>query len=129
MGLDMYAWKVPASVVPPAMMTDVALTKDMGVTELCYWRKHHDLHGFMHRLYEEKGGLSPQFNCNTVRLVEADLDRLENTIRQRMLPETVGFFFGDNPPNDDSDKYDLEFIQSARDAIRNGYAVFYDSWW
>jgi hypothetical protein len=24
---------------------------------------------------------------------------------------------------------DLKFIQKARDAIADGYAVYYDSWW
>jgi hypothetical protein len=45
------------------------------------------------------------------------------------LPKTTGFFFGDNPPDEESVKKDLEFIQKARDAIKAGKAVFYDSWW
>jgi hypothetical protein len=46
-----------------------------------------------------------------------------------MLPQTTGFFFGDNPPDNESLSNDLKFIQAARDAIAAGDAVYYDSWW
>jgi hypothetical protein len=45
-----------------------------------------------------------------------------------MLPETSGFFFGD----DSSEHYreeDLTFIKNARTSLANGEEVFYDSWW
>jgi len=45
------------------------------------------------------------------------------------LPETQGFFFGTNPPDLESLAEDLKFIQKARDAINEGDAVYYDSWW
>jgi hypothetical protein len=64
-----------------------------------------------------------------VRLNEVDLLALELDIKSRKLPDTTGFFFGDNPPDEDSDQQDLKFIVQCRDAIAEGNAVYYDSWW
>jgi hypothetical protein len=107
-------------------------------TEIAYWRKHPNLQGWMENLWESKGrpnandesdsmGLS-EFNCVPVELSYEDLDSLEKDIQNSNMPQTAGFFFGD-----DSDDYykekDLEFIRSARFALDNGNKVYYDSWW
>lgn len=131
MGLDMYAWSIdPAHLSEQDVVrqVDVSLPRDE-VTELYYWRKHHDLHGWMERLYRAKGGAAESFNCVTVRLTYADLTRLSLDIKQWALPPTTGFFFGSNPPDDESNKQDLEFIAKAKVEIEQGKAVFYDSWW
>lgn len=126
MGLDMYAWAVkPENVVSDEQFISA---DDNRPTEFFYWRKHHDLHGWMGRLYAERGG-EKEFNCVPVRLFEEDLDALELAVKSRMLPETTGFFFGNNPPDDDSLEDDLDFIKKARHHIAEGYAVYYDSWW
>ena len=96
--------------------------------EFFYWRKHHDLHGYMEKLYHEKGGLDV-FNGRTVRLTIHDLTCLRETIRKRELPRTTGFFFGNNPPNDESDKKDYEFIDKAMQAIEEGDSIYYCSSW
>lgn len=135
MGLDMFAHAVKESVLSSAVKdleTDVVLDDVLGESnreEIHYWRKHHDLHGWMHNLYIEKGGKDEQFNCNTLRLTLEDLDVLENDIRSHNLPETTGFFFGNNPPDEEAILGDLEFIDKARNYINDGYAVFYSSWW
>lgn len=132
MGLDMYAFAVKESLLPEDVRSaevDVKLGDDIKAEEIAYWRKHHDLHGWMQELYNRKGGSSPDFNCNTVRLSLDDLDDLEKTVRGHMLPETTGFFFGSNPPDEESMLNDLKFIEEARERINDGYAVFYDSWW
>ena len=121
MGLDMYAlsatWK-------PEKPVDFAI----GATcQLHYWRKHPDLHGWMERLYREKGGNDAVFNCVPVRLVEADLDRLEADVRADALPLTGGFFFGASDGSEMAD--DLAFIAEARAAMAAGRTVFYISWW
>jgi len=95
--------------------------------ELAYWRKHPSLQGFMKDLYYEKGG-EGEFNCVDVELTLEDLDALEQTLDEEALPETAGFFFG----TDSSDYYaeaDREFIVQARAAIKQGYKIFYSSWW
>lgn len=127
MGLDMYAYTIAASKIGPQQV-DLAIMRS-DCTELFYWRKHHDLHGWMHNLYNIKGGKGESFNCNTVRLMDVDLLALERDLRNHKLPETQGFFFGNNPPDEESLQRDLEFIAKARAAIADGNAVFYDSWW
>jgi hypothetical protein len=120
MGLDQYAH---------------AIDNNGEKEELAYWRKHPNLQGFMENLWHEKGcpnkpeepnslGMS-DFNCVPVDLTYEDLDSLEKSVTSKELPETGGFFFGD-----DSDDYykekDLEFIQKAREALDT---VEYSSWW
>ena len=43
------------------------------------------------------------------------------------LPETCGFFFGASDGTETED--DLAFVAKARDRVKKGYTVFYDSWW
>ena len=95
--------------------------------ELAYWRKHPNLQGFMEELYREKGG-EGEFNCEDVELTLDDLDALEQTLDDEALPETVGFFFGENS-DDHYAEADREFIREARAAIKQGYTVVYNSWW
>lgn len=130
MGLDMFAYTVPKELVSDDE-TDVTLSEEAKEKkeELFYWRKHHDLHGWMENLYREKGGKEESFNCANIRLHEEDLDRLSKDIQDRNLPNTVGFFFGNNSPDDETEVEDLGFIVKAKNAIKDGLAVFYDSWW
>jgi len=138
MGLDQYAYAREAGE-----------DSDSNV-ELTYWRKHNRLHGWMQQLWEDKGRPNaPQqespmgdFNCVPVRLTLSDLEQLEAHIVDKKLPETGGFFFGDDSfnwddengkPLEDGDYYyketDLKFIEDARKAIEEGKEVYYDSWW
>jgi hypothetical protein len=130
MGLDMYAFRVKAEdVIDDFNVRDDSMGRKEPLEEIAYWRKHHDLHGWMEKLYRNKGGDKESFNCVPVRLTEFDLDALQFDLLNDALPETQGFFFGTNPPDLESLKEDLEFIQKARDAIKEGDAVYYDSWW
>lgn len=83
----------------------------------------------MENLYRSKGGDEDSFNCTNVRLTEEDLDNLKKDILEKKLPYTTGFFFGDNPPDEETIADDMVFIVKAREAIARGMAVFYDSWW
>ena len=126
MGLDMYAFIVDADKVGDKV-TDVALGDD--ATEICYWRKFNALHGWMENLYRLKYGTKESFNCTTLRLDARDLDCLEmDTGNNKLIPRN-GFFFGAQ----EIDSEDLEsvatFVKVARQAIADGKAVFYDSWW
>ena len=95
--------------------------------ELASWRKHPNLQGWMQELYYEKGG-EGEFNCVDVELTLEDLDALEATLDEEALPETAGFFFGNNA-DDHYAEADREFIVQARAAIKQGYTVVYSSWW
>lgn len=115
MGLDMF----------------VVAKNDSESKEIKYWRKHHDLHGYMQQLSAKRTGDDDANNFNgvEVKLTLADLDELETTIKNGSLPHTTGFFFGNNPPDEDSNKEDLEFIENARNHIKDGYSIYYDSSW
>ena len=125
MGLDMYAF----SVAKNDGNEQFAIAEDNESTEIAYWRKHHDLHGWMERLYRDKGGDAESFNCIPVRLSLEDLDALQADLMDSALPETTGFFFGTNPPDEDSLREDLVFVAKARAEIAMGREVYYDSWW
>ena len=127
MGLDMYCYAIPEKDAGHND-TDVKIPESIKREEIFYWRKAHDLHGWFENLYREKGGTA-EFNCVNVRLTNEDLDRLKHDVINYKLPQTTGFFFGDNPPDDESIANDIVFIVKAREAIARGMAVFYDSWW
>lgn len=130
MGLDMYAFRVKAEdVVDDFNIRDDSMGRKEPLEELAYWRKHHDLHGWMERLYRAKGGTKESFNCVPVRLSMEDLNLLESDVLNNRLPETQGFFFGTNPPDEESKQEDMAFIAKAKIALAAGDAVYYDSWW
>lgn len=121
MGLDMYAGKTSRDV-PPVDFEELE-----GDESLHIWRKHPNLHGWMEKLYREKGGKAESFNCVPVRLTLEDLAVLESDIKTGALPQTSGFFFGRSDGSETAD--DLKFIADAREAIAAGMSVYYSSWW
>ena len=133
MGLDMFAYKVKKGVITEQVDFEIPESPEGSENienepqDLHYWRKHPNLHGWMENLYREKGGTDEQFNCVNLQLTEEDLVRLEEDINQEDLPETSGFFFGQSEPEDKEG--DLEFISKAREALSEGYDVYYSSWW
>jgi hypothetical protein len=130
MGLDMYAFRVKAEdVIDDFTVREETDGRKEKLEELAYWRKHHDLHGWMERLYRAKGGTKESFNCVPVRLTKADITCLEHDVLTNRLPETQGFFFGTNPPDEFTREQDMEFIKKAKIAMADGDAIYYDSWW
>jgi hypothetical protein len=119
MGLDQYAYTI-----------DNNGEKE----ELTYWRKHPNLQGWMENLWESKGRPNAhedhpyEFNCVSLELTMEDIDNLEKAVTNADLPETVGFFFGQDSDNEYFEN-DIEFIRKAREALDAGLPVYYDSWW
>lgn len=147
MGLDMYAYTAPAHLVQEQQ---VDLDMDAIATALpsanegaeplvnrnfAYWRKFNHLHGWMKRLYRAKGGSSPDFNCDTVRLMPEDIDQLEADLdatlagKRDALPATSGFFFGGGDVYPEDIESLRSFIARSRQAFSDGLAVIYSSWW
>lgn len=119
MGLDQFAYRVKASTQAPS---------NAEKEEICYWRKHPNLHGWMEQLYINRGG-KESFNCIPLQLFDDDLDNLKTAIESEHLPKTSGFFFGNSFGDDEEKKHDLAFIEKAKKSIEKGYSVYYDSWW
>ena len=124
MGLDQYAY----------VANKVGNTTESS-TELAYWRKHPNLHGWMEQLWNAKGcpGVEAGFNDVMFNGIEFELTwddivKLEEDIKNNNLPNTTGFFFGNN-----SDEYykaqDLEFVYEAKSRLFLGQKVFYNSSW
>ena len=131
MGLDMYAYVAKKQGQMRDYYESYDYETDSGPVEkpreIAYWRKHPNLHGWMHRLWNEKGH-DGDFNGDELELTFEDLDRLEYVVKHKELPSTSGFFFG----NDSDDYYrdqDLEFIRTARSELTQGMKVFYNSSW
>ena len=95
--------------------------------EIAYWRKHPNLHGWMHRLWESKGN-SGDFNGDELELTWEDLEQLEQDVQNKNLPGTRGFFFGDEA-DDHYRENDLKFIREAKAELFCGLKVFYNSSW
>jgi hypothetical protein len=128
MGLDMYAFSVRKE---DALGDFECKTDNDGGEhkEIAYWRKFNALHGWMEKLYREKGGDKESFNCVPVRLTEDDLIRLDLDLIDGNLEPTAGFFFGEQEIEDYQLEAAHEFLAKARDEIDAGREVYYDSWW
>jgi len=123
MGLDQYAKVVKREY------NNETLTGTITKTEICYWRKHNALHGWMENLYESKGG-EGEFNCVNLNLTSEDLEELEEDVVDKDLPETKGFFFGEDTRECDHQKLEtLKFLSKAKKALSQGNEVEYSAWY
>ena len=132
MGLDMYCFKVAKVAADDAGDTpesSALAREDIVDNDFAYWRKFNALHGWMHDLYKTKGGTGG-FNCQPVRLEMEDIDELEADAKAKALYPVEGFFFGPQDPFSDEDRDEvLAFCTKAREALNDGFALYYDSWW
>ena len=139
MGLDMYAYVASkkgqqSEYYEKAIWDDEKKEFNSPISkphEIAYWRKHPNLHGWMEQLWNSRNGGNEDgsnFNGIELELTWEDLEVLELDIIAGTLPNTTGFFFG----NDSDDHYreqDLKFIRDARAELFCGLKVFYNSSW
>jgi hypothetical protein len=119
MGLDMYLHSTPE---PIDSDTDFE-----GPAEEYFhsWRKHPKLHGWMEKLYLEKGGKDHEFNLCNLKLTKLDLLRLRQDILTDNLPETAGFFFGRSRGDSEESSRDLVAIEKSLEKIEQGLNIYY----
>lgn len=133
MGLDMYAYVGRAGQRREYWdQYGEDIPEDQRVSEpqeLAYWRKHPNLHGWMEKLYESKGG-TDEFNGVELELTWEDIDMLEKDIKNGDMSKlgTTGFFFGD-PSDEYYKKHDLQFCVDAKAELFLKRKVFYNSSW
>ena len=133
-GLDMYAYRMrefkPSNPVDFQGEIDFLVENDGTIhkpEEFFNWRKHPNLHGLMEKIYREKGGKENHFNCTPVQLTQEDLDRIGALVIDDELPITEGFNFGKS--SDKMKEKDIEFLEKASQALKEGFTIWYDSWW
>ena len=120
MGLDQYAHWVKPNQLSEEQQVDFTFEDDSGYsyrdTEFYYWRKHWPIQEWMQKLYIEKGGTDPSFNCINLQLTMLDLQKLEQDLKND--PELF-------------ENYDANaaFIQSAMNELDQGNRIFYTSWY
>ena len=82
---------------PPSVEEGEDFEKEYGVKsikelvkgeEIFYWRKHPNLHGWMQRVYEQKGGTEFQWGSfsGPVELSLEDIDQLEKEVNEDLSP-------------------------------------------
>lgn len=103
-----------------------------GSTLLHRWRKHPNLHGWMHRRWASPLATPSQakrlFNQrHRVVLSTRSLIELERAVLRGKLPRTTGPGFGESDGSERTG--DLEFIAKAREALAADKFVYYTSWW
>ena len=130
MGLDMYAFRHKGDMIQPQEKRDKLDGTPREPIQFADWRKHNRLQGFMQELYDKKNGAdADNFNCVPLYLSKEELDMLQKQIETRTLPQTEGFFFGDDSytwegEQNDIKAYDLKFVKDKKDWLDKGYKVF-----
>ena len=128
MGLDQYAY------CSKDELTDDNLGQMVDgdrASMIMQWRKHNRLQGWMDSLWEQKGN-SDEFNCKLMELTEDEILQLREDVRTKNLPETTGFFFGEDSYIAFFEEYvrqDIEFVKTALEKIRSGHRIYYSCWW
>lgn len=132
MGLDMYAFSVPANEPIRVASTDpdYEFERNPNSQETMYWRKNNALHGWMEILAEEQLGISAgEFNCEYLKLEAEDLLRLIADIEGDKLKPTQGFFFGAQSYSEEEKAEDIGWAREALKLIEGGLDIYYSSWW
>ncbi|HHF4335585.1 phosphoglycerate kinase [Haemophilus influenzae] len=119
MGLDAYAYTL---AYEPEQGVDFSVPQG-DATLFFQWRKNWDLQEMMAMIYFDKGGQDDIFNCAKVVLDEDDLAYLEECIREA----DYAYEYPDD--RELERERDLNFVKLAKEKIRQGLTVFYDSWW
>jgi len=79
---------------------------------LGYWRKHRKLHGFIVNTFAEGEDL-----CQEIELDTKALRKIATALRSDILPDTEGFFFGNEDIDEEEKKQAEEYAQQIEQAI------------
>lgn len=104
MGLDMYLLG-EKSFFPKVAIED-GYKVESHILELGYWRKHPDLHGFIVETFAD--GID---NCRQIELSVNNIKQIIQAIKDRVLPKTTGFFFGESDSS--MDERSIEILEKA----------------
>lgn len=120
MGLDMY---IRYGNLTPEQQ-EAESYEDWKKRELCYWRKHPNLHGYIVKTFARG-----EDECQQIPLTVADVQRILKASQGNRLPKTDGFFFGQSQPSDKADtKVQLEALLTWM-ADHPSERVYYQASW
>ena len=111
------------------------LLKELGDSkEVCYWRKHSDLNGYMEDLYYERGG-DKDFNCEPLLLEKEDVEciildhkkHLDET-NEFEIGKSSGFFWGETTKENWEQSLE-DFEQLLKETDWENSTVYYHCWW
>lgn len=117
MGLDAELIRVRMDLV----CDDLSFVSSKDVKDLVHWRKNYELENWMSILYHKKGGKG-EFNCEYVSITEEDLDAILSSSDPLVDLEQNRTFLYDELPRE-------PVIEVARQALQQGYALYYSSSW
>lgn len=115
MGLDMNLYATDKSLV----VSSTEVTSG-DLDEIGYWRKFWPLHERIEQMYNDKGG-TDTFNCVPVVLDETDLDVLLDFINEYATHELDEY--------GNTTEYAVRVFNNAKQAIANGFAIYYSAWY
>lgn len=124
MGLDQYAFYARKGI---KTNDRESLEEEHAKNEFMYWRKEYCIDNWMHRLYRARGG-KEEFNCEFVKVTEADLDALEEAANDINF-YCNGYYRNANMDMEHDKPHIDKFIKLAREHIANGQDVYYSNWW
>lgn len=81
---------------------------------LGYWRKHPDLHGYIVRTFG--GGID---DCSEIKLSESNIQNIIDSIKNKDLPHTEGFFFGASSGSEEEDKESVTILENALNWLKS----------
>jgi len=119
MGLDMYLrgekfywndFKNPKAERKEDGFKVESITLDLG-----YWRKHPDLHGFIINSFADGND-----QCQRIELDADDLRKIVAAVKERRLPPTSGFFFGESQNDKQQIARDVDILERALVWLQEG---------
>ena len=115
MGLDMYL--VGRKYVGGSFNQDIdkedGFPVDSVKLELGYWRKHRKLHGYIVNTFAEG-----KDECQKIDLGVDELRKIATALRTNDLPNTEGFFFGNEEIDDEEKERSEEYAKQIEEAIK-----------
>ena len=116
MGLDMHFYSVPKGCEP-----------ENSDDEICYFRKHADLHGWLEKTRCEMLGECGDFNCVYFDITPEVLMKMKELVKKPVKEHFHGFFWGES--TDEDWKKTEALIPKIEEILRSGAKVYYYSWW
>ena len=119
MGLDQYLYAIS--------MEDWNEQRFTNAEELGHWRKHPNLHGWFQNLWRQRNGTTRPLRHEKVVVRLPGLAGLASAVIKNELPYCEGEYFGTSEDSDSQLSADLEIIQDAVIAARQGKVVYYEA--